>query len=39
MENTPDQSSKFRTKHWVGINDDLGLKYNTNSEIKLNCNV
>ena len=34
LDNTPDQSSKFRTKNWVEINDDSRGTYNTNSQIK-----
>ena len=33
LDNTPNQSTKFRTKHWVEINDDSREKYNTNSQI------
>ena len=29
------QPSKFKTKHWVEINDDTCETYNTNSQIKL----
>ena len=32
--NTPNQSSKFRTKTLVEINDDVLGMYNTNSQIK-----
>ena len=34
LENTPNQSTKFRTKNWVDINYDLRGTYNTNSQIK-----
>ena len=34
LENTPNQTSKFRTKNWVEINDDARGTYNTNSQIK-----
>ena len=34
LNNTPNQPSKFRTKNWVEINDDLCGTYNTNSQIK-----
>ena len=34
LENTPNQSSKFRTKNWVEIYDDARGTYNTNSQIK-----
>ena len=34
LDNTPNQITKFRTKNWVEINDDLCGTYNTNSQIK-----
>ena len=34
LENTPYQVTKFKTKNWVEINDDLRGTYNTNSQIK-----
>ena len=34
LDNTPNQTTKFRTKKWIEINDDSNGKYNTNSEIK-----
>ena len=34
LENTPNQSTKFRTKNWVEINDDSHGTQNTNSQIK-----
>ena len=34
LDNTPNQSSKFKTKNWVEINDDSRRTYNTNSQIK-----
>ena len=33
LENTPNQPSKFRTKNWININDDLHRMYNTNDQI------
>ena len=33
LENTPNQPSKFRTKNWININDDLYRMYNTNDQI------
>ena len=33
LDNPPNQPSKFRTKNWVEIHDDLRGMYNTNSEI------
>ena len=35
LDNTPNQPTKFRTKIWDEINDDLYGTYNTNSQIKL----
>ena len=35
LDNTLNQPSKFRTKNWVKINDDLREIYNTNSQSKL----
>ena len=35
LDNTLNQPSKFRTKNWVKINDDLRETYNTNSQSKL----
>ena len=34
LDNKPSQSSKFRTKIWVGVNDDARGTYNANSQIK-----
>ena len=34
IDDTSNQSSKFRTKNWVEINDDLRGAYNVNSQIK-----
>ena len=34
LDNTPNQPSKFRTKNWVKVNDDLQGMHNTNSQIK-----
>ena len=31
LNNTPNQSSKFRSKNWVEINDDSGGALNTNT--------
>ena len=33
LGNTPNQSSKFRTKSWVEINVESRGTYNTNSQI------
>ena len=34
LQNTLDQSSKFRTKNWVEINDESKESYGTGSDIK-----
>ena len=34
LDNKPNQTTKFRTKNWVEINDDSRGTYNTNSQIK-----
>ena len=34
LENTTNQPSKFRTKNWVEINDDLQGTYNVIKQIK-----
>ena len=34
LENIPNQPTKFRTKKWVGINDESRGTFNTNSQIK-----
>ena len=34
LHNTPNQSSKFRTKNCLEINDDARETYNINSQIK-----
>ena len=34
LDNTPNQSSKFRTKNWVEVNDDARGMYDINSQIK-----
>ena len=34
LDNTLNQPSKFRTKHWVEINDESRGAYDTNSQIK-----
>ena len=35
LHNTPNQPTKFKTKNWVELNDDVHGTYNTNSQIKL----
>ena len=34
LDNTPNQSTKFRTKSWVEINDKSRGMYHTNSQIR-----
>ena len=34
LDNTSNQSSKFRTKKWIEINNNLHRTYNTNNQIK-----
>ena len=34
IDNASNQPSKFRTKHWVEINDESRGAYNVNSQIK-----
>ena len=34
LDNTPNQPTKFMTKNWAEINDDVRGMYNTNSQIK-----
>ena len=34
-DNKSNQPSKFRTKNWVEINDELRGTYNVNNQIKL----
>ena len=35
LYNAPNHLSKFRTKHWIEINDQSRGVYETNSEIRL----
>ena len=35
LDNTPNQPTKFRIKHWVEINDDARGTFNTDIQIKL----
>ena len=38
LDNTPNQLSKFRTKYWIEINDQLRGVYNNNRlDLKLQC--
>ena len=34
LEKASNQSSKFRTKNWVEINDDIGREYSPNKQIR-----
>ena len=34
LDNTPNQSSKFKTKNWIEINDQWRGVYNVNSDIR-----
>ena len=34
LDNTANQSSKFRTKNWVGVTDELHGTFKVNSQIK-----
>ena len=34
LDNTSDQPSKFRTKNWIGINDESRQWYNVDSETR-----
>ena len=34
LDNLPNELTKFRTKYWVGINDDAHGTYKTNSQSK-----
>ena len=34
LDNTSNQTSKFRTKNWIEINDQSRGAYNTNSDIR-----
>ena len=34
LDNTSNQSSKFRTKNWIEINDQSRGVHNTNSDIR-----
>ena len=34
LDNTPNQTTKFKTKNWVEINDEERGTYSTNSQIK-----
>ena len=38
LDNAPNQATKFRTKNWVELNNELRGTYNTNKlDLKLQC--
>ena len=39
LDNTPNQPSKFTTKNWVKVTDDLRGLYHTNSRIKFETTI
>ena len=39
LDNTPNQTSKFRTKNWVEINDTTRGTYNKNNQIKFKASM
>ena len=39
LDNTLNQSSKFRTKNWIEINNQLRDAYNTNSDIRFKTTI
>ena len=39
LDNTPNQSTKFRTKNWVYINYDVRGTYNKDSQIKFKASI
>ena len=39
LDNTSNQLSKFRRKHWVQINSDARVMRNTNSQIECKTNM
>ena len=39
LENASNQPSKFRTKHWVEINNESRGAYNINSQIKFKTTI
>ena len=38
-DNKPNQPSKYKTKNWVEINDDLSGTYNINSHIEFEASI
>ena len=39
LDNTPNQSSEFQTKHWVKINDESPRTYNKDNQIALKTSI
>ena len=39
LDNTKNQSTKFRKKHWVQVTDNLCGTYNTKSQIKFKTSI
>ena len=39
LDNTTNQTTKFRTKHWVEINDELRKTYNEDNQIRFKTSV
>ena len=39
LDKKPNQSTKFRTKNWVKVNDDARGMYNTNSQLKCKTSI
>ena len=39
LDNTLNQPTKFRTKNWVGINDDSSARHNTGSQTRFKTSI
>ena len=39
LDNTTNQTTKFGTKHWVEINDELRKTYNEDNQIRFKTSV
>ena len=39
LDNTPNHTTKLRTKDWVAVNDDARGTYNTDSQIKFKASM
>ena len=37
LDNTPNQPSKFKIKHWVEINDESQETYNEGNQVRFRC--